>query len=248
MTSAAASLLPAQGQHPSDANAGYIAAIYDWDEIARRFSAIPSRHREDTLYFIRHGQTTYNVDGLVTGQSDPPLTQHGRHEAILLGSMLPKTIDVIACSALQRARETMELAVAGHVHPSVAFVDERINEISLGVLEGKPRVHIEAFARGDIDYAPEGGESYRHAAQRIFSFVVDLFDQCAASTGNQTAAIFCHAGVLRIVASLGARKTRESSIFQTHVANTEGIVLRSTDVRLPSFWTSDATKRSRKSS
>ena len=93
------------------------------------------------------------------------------------------------------------------------------------------------FHEGDIDYAPTGGESYRQAAQRVLSAVADLFESLR-STGMppRYSAVFCHAGVLRIVSTLYAAESEPKDLFKTGFANAERLVICSNQVSLPSYW------------
>ena len=74
----------------------------------RRVSAPP------TLYFIRHGETDWNVEGRLQGQQDIPLNELGRVQAEEAGERLRRAraalsrgLDYVA-SPLGRTRETME--------------------------------------------------------------------------------------------------------------------------------------------
>ena len=47
---------------------------------------INSSSNKTTIYFVRHGQTDTNVEGLMVGQSgDPQLTEDGKNNAFKLG-------------------------------------------------------------------------------------------------------------------------------------------------------------------
>src|SRR3954447_11894615 len=62
------------------------------------------------LFFIRHGETEWSLDGRHTGRSEIPLTGHGEQEARKLGARLPKeTFTRVLSSPRLRARRTCEL-------------------------------------------------------------------------------------------------------------------------------------------
>ena len=72
------------------------------------------------LYFIRHGQTDWNKDMRMQGQSDIPLNENGRKSAIEAGKTLASThIDLAFSSPLKRAKETAELVLAGRDIPII---------------------------------------------------------------------------------------------------------------------------------
>ena len=57
------------------------------------------------LYFIRHGQTDWNKDMRMQGQSDIPLNGNGRESAIEAGKTLANThIDLAFSSPLKRCK------------------------------------------------------------------------------------------------------------------------------------------------
>ena len=73
---------------------------------------------EPLLYYVRHGETAWNVQGRLQGQHDSDLTERGRAQAEHCGSILRDLLardgldsaglDYVA-SPLGRARITMEL-------------------------------------------------------------------------------------------------------------------------------------------
>ena len=64
------------------------------------------------FYFIRHGQTVWNVENKICGATDSPLTEYGREQAKETGQkILAEGIkaDEILCSPLSRAADTAKL-------------------------------------------------------------------------------------------------------------------------------------------
>jgi broad specificity phosphatase PhoE len=80
--------------------------------------AVPAKPRP-TVYYIRHGETDWNVGGRLQGRRDVPINARGRTQAAHCGEILrdllardgrnPAELDYIS-SPLGRATETMELA------------------------------------------------------------------------------------------------------------------------------------------
>src|SRR5271156_6662100 len=98
------------------------------------------------LYYVRHGETDFNVEARLQGRRDTALNPNGREQAARCGSLLS---DLFACdrltaggvdyvaSPLTRARQTMELLRATlELDPSSYATDERLMEISYGEGEG----------------------------------------------------------------------------------------------------------------
>ncbi len=116
------------------------------------------------LLIVRHGQTQANVDGLVLGRADPPLTDLGRRQAAALAQALPAPARVVS-SPLRRAQETAEAFGA-----EVA-TDERWIELDYGEMDGVPAVSVgdDVWARWRADpaFAPPGGESLVSLGARV---------------------------------------------------------------------------------
>ena len=123
------------------------------------------------FYFMRHGETDWNVEGRLQGQHDTPLNAVGLGQASCCGDILrallerdgrdPRTFDYVA-SPLVRARRTMELVRAELGLDAANYrTDPRLAELLRGadlvitatsatqiVLEGSwlaPGMHINAM-------------------------------------------------------------------------------------------------------
>jgi broad specificity phosphatase PhoE len=219
--------------------------VYSWRELQHRYDAIASRRREDEIAFFRHGQTKYNERKLVSGQHNTVLSEQGRREAKVLRRALPSHLDLIACSALSRAIETMRLSVPPALRTRIPiFVDERLNEVHLGEMQGRKSVFVQAFADGNISWSPPGGESYRQAAGRVLSAVADLFDALAfAGPPPRRAAVFCHAGVMRIISTLIDAPAESRNVFKSSAKNLECLSVMAQNVEFPAFWIGGETER-----
>ncbi|MCW2310004.1 histidine phosphatase family protein [Rhodobium gokarnense] len=137
------------------------------------------------LYFLRHGQTDWNVEGRLQGQTDIPLNDTGRGEARRNGLALKEhfekegidtaDLDFIA-SPLGRARETMEIArEAMGLSRDGYRIEQRVAEVKFGIWEGFTYKEIKArdaaaFASRKADkwaFTPEDGESYATMSERV---------------------------------------------------------------------------------
>jgi len=88
------------------------------------------------LLLIRHGESTWNAEGIIQGWGDPPLSKIGRAQARSLGLRLSRQggIDTLYSSTLQRARETAE--IIGELTGTSPRFDDRLREGGIGVLTG----------------------------------------------------------------------------------------------------------------
>jgi broad specificity phosphatase PhoE len=210
--------------------------IYPWDTLRRELQNL-DLYGNCVCYIYRHATTEYNERNLISGQHDTSLSLQGLEQAKSLSSSIPKKFDLIFCSRLKRTWQTMQIALQESVGEPTFYVDRRIDEVSLGEFEGKKRRFVEAFAEGNIDYAPPGGESYRHAAQRVFSFLLDLIHRSSQhASEHKVYLIFTHAGIMRIISSLVLPVKSGSEMFKLDFGNTYCIKVTPSATKVPSFW------------
>jgi broad specificity phosphatase PhoE len=116
----------------------------------------------------RHGQSLFNVDGVVNGDPlrDRGLSERGIEEAERLGAQIsPIDIDVVVLSPFPRAVQTANIALARREVPHE--LDEELGDIRLGELEGWSVADYRAYkCHGDRDLRFPGGESLNEAAFR----------------------------------------------------------------------------------
>jgi broad specificity phosphatase PhoE len=155
------------------------------------------------LWAVRHGETTTNAQGLVTGTSDPPLTAEGHKQARDAGDQLSgHDFEMAWYSPLRRSRETLSDIFEANVRARSVLEDDRIRERRLGSLELSPARPIEQFAKGDLSFAPPGGESYEEVTRRCLSFLIDLAAMAVALDRPTKVLICSHVGPMRILAGI----------------------------------------------
>jgi broad specificity phosphatase PhoE len=88
------------------------------------------------ILLVRHGETSWNLEGRFQGRSDVPLNEKGKDQANALARALKgESLTAIYCSPLVRAKETACLIRA--FHPSVPLYEEEgLMEMDLGEFEG----------------------------------------------------------------------------------------------------------------
>ena len=160
------------------------------------------------LYFTRHGQTIWNVEGKVCGATDIELTELGHEQAKELGEHIKADkdtkIDEIVASPLVRAKNTAE-HISG-ITGIPMHTDMRVIEQNFGKWEGTPRNGAD-FKKAKEIFACnyEGGESMLHLAQRIYN----LLDEIKAESGEKTYILVAHNGIARMVQSYFHDMTNE---------------------------------------
>ena len=144
------------------------------------------------LYFVRHGQTDWNVRGKLQGKSDIALNETGRLQAVKTREQLKQVaMDAIYCSPLQRARETAEIINA--LWGLSIQCDERLMERSFGDMEGALRKDVPfddlwAFSSASM-FA--GGEDTAHFYERVESFLREILPDAQ----DKEILIVAHGGV-----------------------------------------------------
>lgn len=122
------------------------------------------------IIFVRHGQSTANVDGLLVGHLDVPLTDEGRRQARMLEPHL-RTARRIISSPLRRALETAKLA-APHLEVEI---DPTFIELNYGTLEGTPMSEVSDEQWQHFfehhDFALGGAESLADVDRRVAVFM-----------------------------------------------------------------------------
>ncbi|NKC34082.1 histidine phosphatase family protein [Falsiroseomonas selenitidurans] len=116
------------------------------------------------FWFLRHGETDWNAQGLSQGRTDIPLNQVGEAQAARAArTILPIGIASIVASPLLRARRTAEVTAAA-LGLEVAL-DEDLAEVDFGSQEGLPMGDwYDDWIAGD--YTPEGAESFAALRER----------------------------------------------------------------------------------
>jgi 2,3-bisphosphoglycerate-dependent phosphoglycerate mutase len=89
------------------------------------------------IYLFRHGQTTYNRDGIFTGWKDSKLTKKGIQDAKKVAQKLKnKKIDVAFQTELTRSKQTLKEILKFHPECREIITANRMIERSYGDLEG----------------------------------------------------------------------------------------------------------------
>jgi probable phosphoglycerate mutase len=160
------------------------------------------------LYFVRHGETDFNVAQRLQGRSETHLNDRGRRQAqeycgalrdlFTRDGRAPADYAYVS-SPLVRARETMELLRKSlGLDPANYDIDARLAEIAYGMWEGLTLQEVEAHDPGVLerrerdkwDFAAPGGESYRQVAARVSAWY---------ATVMRDTVVVAHGGVARVL-------------------------------------------------
>lgn len=158
------------------------------------------------LYVIRHGETDWNRQGRMQGQTDIALNENGvRLARETAEGMKEIPFDLCITSPLKRARQTAEIILQGREVP--VLVEKRIQEISFGDWEGigcrrenyeipVPYEEFQRFYKDPFHYNPcNSGESIKDLCGRTAQFWQELVS--AREYQEKTILISTHGCALR---------------------------------------------------
>lgn len=161
------------------------------------------------VVMIRHGETLWNRERRIQGQTDTPLSDLGRAQAKAVGERLSTlSFSAIYASDLARAWDTAGAILAaaaaravieGRAAPAL-HADPRLREMHFGQWEGRTSAQIaaadpEAHARSrerDPEFRIPGGESFRD----LYARAVAAVGEHARTHAGETICIVAHGGIL----------------------------------------------------
>ena len=148
-----------------------------------------------TLFLIRHGQTTANLEGIYSGHSDVPLTDLGRQQAEAIRPILAKySFDRVYSSDLRRAADTAKLAIPGCQPIELP----QLREIRIGSATGESIAKIRKdHGFLNSDFTRFGGENMEMIDARAAEFL-SILEKGPA----ETVAAFSHNGFMKAVVRL----------------------------------------------
>lgn len=163
------------------------------------------------ILVLRHGESEWNAQRRWQGQADPPLTDLGRTQAAVAATKLG-AFDLIACSDLERARETASI-IARALGSDVHLTLPELRETHVGEWEGLTHEEIDDLWPGHLDEGlrPPSFESDESVISR---FVAGLAKIAATCPGGNALAV-AHGGVIRVM-----RRVRD--LHDTRIANLGG--------------------------
>lgn len=157
------------------------------------------------IYVTRHGQTEWNRNSIVCGESDIPLTEEGHLQAQALAHKLKgEPIHCIISSPMIRAVQTAQPIAQTLGLPF--STDERIVEQRFGQMEGIGRFDPEfQAAKRRFVYRYPDGESMMQLGQRVYNFLDELLEK----HGDENVLIVCHGTICKIIRTYFQDMTNE---------------------------------------
>lgn len=157
------------------------------------------------IYIVRHGETVWNANKLLQGNTDIELNENGRALAGETGANLEKVpFQTIFASPLIRAYETACL-IRGHRNIPIVR-DDRIKELSFGVYEGKNFEELlqnendpfcNFFKKPECYEPPKNGETFEHLCARGAEFMKTVIEPLYQS--NERVMIVAHGAINKAI-------------------------------------------------
>ena len=162
------------------------------------------RKIDGTVYLMRHGRTSLDLEHRSDGWLDLPLSDEGQLELIESQQAL-KTVPIakIYTPDLKRTTETADLVQSGLLSNPKIIVDDNAKTWNLGVLAGTKkrygRPEVQKLVT-DPNRAPLGGESFNAFCSRFLPWFEKLGKEVTKS--GKPVLVICSGSNLRL---LGAR-------------------------------------------
>ena len=119
-----------------------------------------------SFYFVRHGQTDWNKEHKVMGQTDIPLNDTGIKQAQIVAQHIAH-LDIvhIVSSPLKRTTQTAEI-IANTINKPIVVVNE-LTECCMGIMEGQDKGDGAWFDNWMVGCNIDGAESWPDFVSRI---------------------------------------------------------------------------------
>ena len=178
-----------------------------------------------SILLARHGETDWNVERRIQGNTDIPLNENGIRQAHSLSSYLEREerekgvpLSFVFTSPLKRAEETVEV-IPG------------LEEMDFGVCEGKSWLQAKAEYAKEIEEWEEnkryhkipGGESYQDVLERFFSawslIKKKLKEQPAFSLQEKDILLVTHGALIMLLLAMRDGQALADSFVRVKVEN-----------------------------
>ena len=125
------------------------------------------------IYLVRHGQTDWNKNNLMQGQTDVELNETGESQAIQTAQKLKDfQFSLIYSSPLKRTIRTANI-IKGNSNLDI-ILDERLKERSFGDFEGQNNVDFKKYWNYKANLSDNKVEPIQLLFRRVYIFLEEL--------------------------------------------------------------------------
>ncbi len=155
------------------------------------------------IFAIRHGQTDWNVQGIMQGNTDIELNETGLAQAEEAAKTIGgHGIDLIISSPLKRALKTAE--TLNKVLNCPIICDDALRERGFGDYEGMAISQIRGMVKMDPEYFDKTGSGESHGVEPMSELcgrVGRLLDGIRVKYPDRTVLLVTHGGTMRAISS-----------------------------------------------
>jgi alpha-ribazole phosphatase len=153
------------------------------------------------LVLVRHGETQSNLEQLLHGRTDVPLTPLGEWQALRVAERVREIgpVDSLYSSPLLRARSTAQV-IADQLGLEAEFLDD-LTEFHFGDFEGftltriqesHPEIFLQVLDTTDFEFRFPNGESRREFHARV----TRALDSITKQDAGKRMVVVAHGGVI----------------------------------------------------
>lgn len=181
----------------------------------------PDLKIKSNWFLVRHGETDWNKENRILGDTDMPLNETGIEQAETTADFLKnKHVDLIVSSDLERARKTAE--IIAKATGAEMILDKSLREIHCGILEGMfiPEVNEKYGGFLDRPYKELGGETLEEVEERA----MEALRNHRKDYEHKNVVIVSHGALLGLVIK-NIRKISHAESTGLDIGNTEVVRL-----------------------
>ena len=164
------------------------------------------------IYLIRH-TTPLVAKGTCYGQTDLDITETFFEEASLIKNIIPKTVETVYSSPLQRCSKLATVLFPSHnIVYNTHLMELHCGDWEMQKWDNIPRQELDIWMNDFVNISVPKGESYTELYERTTRCFDDIIK------ANKTAAIVAHGGVLRSILSYITNTSLKDSfnVFKLH--------------------------------
>lgn len=185
----------------------------------------PNRAQATEFWVVRHGESTWNVDGRYQGQTDVPLSAVGVLQAATLAERLTgQRFAAVYSSDLRRASQTAAMVAERLDGCPPVQVNAGLREIDVGELSGlviqdirtRFPAYLQALAADPWSTRRPGGESM----EDLFERCGEAFHAIRVAHPGERVLVFTHGGVVRVAVGLALGGVPANAWARLSVTNT----------------------------
>lgn len=183
------------------------------------------------IYLVRHGQNVDNINGILNGHRDEPLTLLGESQALITANHIKELSLAFSCvysSPLIRAYKTAEI-ITDTLKLDKPKILNNLIERDFGVMTGKQTSQIIELCSPDIIQtdtitfflSPDGAETFPKLIERAKK----LFDELDINNKNDSVLLVTHGDIGKMIYASYYNLDWENVLTSFHFGNADILLL-----------------------